>query len=116
MKVNRKTQTFTWDHSPGEDKYYTTKQLKEWKPILDQAEAMWERLCIEYGKDEGSCIIGDHIMAYVLPPRCRNPRRCIIVPAPGVQGGITKEKTVGPVLEFLKSHGIECWHHFGRMD
>lgn len=114
--IDRKNQTFINEVTGKQENYYTRKDIQQWKWILVGAEALWQRLAEEYGKDEGSCILGDCIKAKVLLPRKRYIRYIEIVPSPSFQGSITKEVTVKPVLEFLKSKGIECWYHEGRMD
>ena len=113
-KLDRIKQTTSWgDSKPS--RYYTHKELKALKPIFNKAQELWDKLIIEYGKDEGSCILGDSIVCDWLPPRCKYTRDYEIA-YPHAQGSITKEVTGKKVLEFLRSQGIECHQLSGRMD
>ena len=113
-KLDRKNQTTSWGNAEP-TRYYTLKEIKELKPLFEEAQEMWDRLIIEYGKDEGSCVLGDSIVCEVLRPRCKYVKDYEIA-YPHAQGSITKSRTGRKVLEFLRSHGIECHQRSGRMD
>lgn len=124
MEINKKDQTYTmkrWINGNTEvitRKYYTQKDFEEseFVKILLEARKMWNEEVLKYGEDYGSCILGDCIKVPFLRPRCRNISYATIVASPSVQGSITKEVTVKPILEFLKNNGINCFYHEGHMD
>ena len=134
-KINRKNQTYIVErHRNGETiletrNYYTIKDFNlecdggrpGFREAIIEAKQMWNDLALTTIKDgvdmsEGSCVSGDNIVVDILTPRCRYIKKATIVLSPAVQGSVTKEITVKPVLEFLRSKGIECRYDEGWMN
>jgi hypothetical protein len=124
MIVDKKTKTFYWKGSSSDTakRYYTYKEILEKRDVLLEAQNRWQKAAdVIYekngGEAMGSCVLGDHIKAYVLMKGCRKPRLVTIVHAPAYQDCSIKEESSIKVLKWLKEvHGIECRQASGRMD
>jgi len=101
---------------------YKSADLLKMKSVIDTAREMWlEASRKEFQKtgDRGSCIMGDGITVYFIPPRCRKPVELFIIPSREVafaQGSLHYEATVDLALNFLREKGIVCRYNHGRMD
>ena len=123
MEIDRKTKTFYFkgDSPKTAQRYYTIPELQDRRWVFEEAARMWQQFAEEYVKKEGgeygSCIIGDCIKVYALPPRCRYVRSVKIVGEPAFQSGGVKTESSEKVIKWLKEeYLIECWQASGRMD
>lgn len=89
---------------------------------VSEAKELWANKAKESYKemgDVGPIIMGDGIMASLIPKRCRKPQNIIIISSAEVascQGNAHYERHASEIVEFLKEKGVECWYHYGMMD
>jgi hypothetical protein len=101
---------------------YKSADLLKMKSVIDTAREMWlEASRKEFQKtgDRGSCIVGDGITVYFIPPKCRKPVEFFIIRSSSVafaQGSLHYEATMQIALDYLKENGVECRYNHGRMD
>lgn len=97
-------------------------ELKNYQDIIAKAKAAWDAAAKEQFAlrgDTGSCIMGDGIEVEVLPPRCKYPRRIMIIPSREVsyaQGSIHYEAVKDIAINMLKEAGLNVHYNYGRMD
>lgn len=90
--------------------------------ILGEAKRDWaDRIAtyVHQHGDVGSCVLGAGIAVWYLPPRCRKPRKKVIINPHVIvpyQGSVTWEVSANIIVDYLKKNGIECWFEYGRMD
>lgn len=103
-------------------KIYKTKELEQFKSLIEQAKTMWIDLAqkeFQSKGDSGCCVIGAGLEVYVLPPRCKHPQSLQLISFNEVspcQGESAVQNTSKQIVEFLKQHGLETRYNYGRMD
>lgn len=101
---------------------YKENFIAEKNSVIRQAKQMWAERCAEYVKnygDRGTCVLGAGIEIDFIPPRCRTPRRMMLISASSVcnaQGSIVWEDSKDEIINFLRENGIECRYAWGNMD
>jgi hypothetical protein len=107
-----------------EPKIYKSVDINSeiFKKRIEEAKKLWleaSKKEFELHGDTGSCIMGDGIQIYFIPPRCRKPQTLFIIRSHEVafcQGSLHYEKTYKVAIDYLKQHGIDCFYNYGRMD
>lgn len=103
-------------------KVHKPKEVESMKPFIEEAKAEWARLAketYERSGDQGSCVIGDGIKIYWIPPRCKLPRERMIIASNEVshcQGSLHYEAHADTILKRLRANGIDAHYCSGRMD
>lgn len=101
---------------------YKSKELEQFQSAIEKAKQAWREASVkEYQRtgDSGSCIMGDGIYAFVVPPRCRKPQKVMLIRSSSVacaQGSLHYEACYKVALEMLKEAGLEAHYDYGRMD
>lgn len=86
------------------------------------ATNLWKNICKENYKmfgDEGNCVVGAGIEIMYIPPRCRKPRREMIISSRDVacaQGSLNWERGKDHVISYLRDNGIDAIYNWGMMD
>lgn len=95
-------------------KNYKQADLKWIEPLASEATQLMNQFIIDTGlKDGGTCVMGECIEINVVPPRCRLPKRHVIVHQP-FQGN--NQRALRCAMDWLLSRGVECRYNCGRMD
>lgn len=103
-------------------KAYKKSEIEAMSAIIEKANQMWDAASKEeFSKtgDRGSCIMGDGIEVFFVPPRYRKPQKFMIIPSRTVayaQGSLHYEATKEVAMAYLRENGIECQYNYGRMD
>ena len=103
---------------------YESNLPESFDKVVHKAKLLWKNAAInEYNKDNrqdiGTCILGDGICVNIVPKRCRKPRKVMIIPSSSVaqcQGSAHYDRCYHVAIEYLKSHGIDAYYHYGTMD
>lgn len=66
-------------------------------------------------QDQGTCVVGGGIQIEFLPPKCRIPRRIIVVDGP-FQGNVSNKKALANALKYLQDNGVCCRYYDGVID
>jgi hypothetical protein len=102
--------------------YKQQDMTDQFKETIFRAKKMWMAICkenFEKDGDKGSCVLGAGITIMLLLPKCRKPRRTMIIASNEVaqcQGSANWEKGNQQVLSFLSKNGIEAAYECGNMD
>jgi hypothetical protein len=103
-------------------KTYKQADLEKMRSLIAKATEIWKEASLkEFQKtgDRGSCVLGDGITIYYIPPRCRKPVELFIIPSRTVafaQGSLHYEANYHLALDFLRENGVECRYNHGWMD
>jgi hypothetical protein len=103
-------------------KAYRQRDLDAFAGHIKWVKEQWRaaaRVEFERHGDKGSCIMGDGIAVMLIPPRCRTPRRHLIIDSREVascQGSLHYEAVAGDAVRALQAFEIECFYHYGVMD
>jgi len=96
---------------------YQQADLDKVKPIIDKAQKLWLETWKSQGElDEGSCCGGKCIQVPFLRKRARTIEYLPIVHCNFVQGNVSAQRAVKPVLEYLKNEGLEAVYDDGWMN
>lgn len=79
------------------------------RDIIKKAKELWK----EYGRDEGSCVIGAGIGVMLLRKKCRKPIEYIIINSPFQGDG---SRNISIPLNYLARNGIAAFRIIGRID
>jgi hypothetical protein len=99
---------------------YTKDELTALAPLIAEVRAVWQRRCEEYiasGRTCGSSVMGAGVAINYLYPRARRPQQAIVLSPPSqTDGSLSWETSVAEILELLRSKGVDCHYHQGRLD
>jgi len=97
-------------------------ELSNYSEVIAAARVMWKKSAEAYYNekgDVGSCVLGSGITVDVVPPRCRKPRKMMLISSHEVarcQGSLHWEHNVGLVVDYLRANGVDAKFDWGRMD
>ena len=104
-----------WDGEEGLG--YQDADLEKLELVFETAQAKWVHEWKRLGAiDEGTCCGGKGLEVLYIGKGCRNPTHKIVVPCWFVQGNVAAARSRYPVLEYLKSEGVEARYNDGWMD
>jgi hypothetical protein len=108
------------------EKVYTMDEINsfEFQSIIDTARQLWRKRCNEYVAANpkpsygGCCYMSTvGIRVLVIKPRYRIPVYVnVLSPQFGYQGEHVWTGSADEIVEFIKSHGIECYFSSGSLD
>ena len=103
--------------------FYKLKELQNNTNYLlakQKARRVWDQKAIEkYNAvgDRGACTIGGGIYIFAVPPRCRKPKRLLVLDTPSIaQGEVVKYAGITDARDIFKSYGFEVICDYGRLD
>lgn len=93
---------------------YREADLVKWAPAIADAWLLVNKDAKD-GRDEGTCVLGAGIAAWVIPKRGRYSRCRILIAAP-FQGNIGSQRACARALASLRAAGLDVFWHDGRLD
>lgn len=105
-----------YDDVRDDVEYLRESALGRFRPFLARASSM-VYIDTKQGRDDGTCVLGAGIAADLIPPRARNPKRRILIPAP-FQGNVGSYRACLRALMYLRTvaPSLGAYWYDGIMD